>query len=548
MLREFIEQLDKLPQRALVNGVSVDAQKPLIGIISAANQLSSSHNNLDDIVKQVSDGIVSCGANVKVAYVPSVECNAMHGSHAAKYDLPNRDLVANSVELICSNDYFDALVFVASEQNVVAGMLLGAIRLNVPCAFVSQGTASPVRYDKKEHGYSLYFEQIARIKSGKTPYDMISELQSNLPLVSGTDCDSYGANSLNCLLEVAGLAPQGNGTAGAGTVERKKIAFEAGRLAARLFSDKLTPRRILSQAMLTNLCIFDLACGGSSTAQLNLVAIAKELGVRNINFKTIGDLGKCTPVLLSKENPNLCIMTQFHKAGGVYAMAQQLVEGKVIDGDVYVKEDCTLAQAVASVRNNNRNVIRAANNPVKDSAYLRAVSGNLAQEGAFVQYRNTEPVFVGTARVYNNEEMAIDAILHKEIREGNVVVIRAEGAKSGPGMREIYAAPALLSGFGLSDKVAIVTDGRIADIYDGMIVGHITPETSDSDYLTVIQDGDEVEINVLKGRISCNINAKELAQRVKNNTQSMQNYGNFYLKQWSKNCYNALEGCAVKKK
>lgn len=548
MLREFIEQLDKLPQRALINSAAVDAKKPLIGVISAENQLTTSHNSLDELVNQVVQGIVAAGANATVAHIPCVEHNSLHGAHAAKYDLPSRELAANAVELICANDYYDALVFVASEQCLVAGMLIGAIRMNVPCAFVAQGTAAPVRYDKKEYGYSLYFEQIARIKSGKTPYDMISELESNLPIVSGTDCDSYSANSLNCMLEVVGLAPKGNGTAAAGTVERKKIAYSAGQLAARLFSDKFTPRRILTQAMLTNLICFDLACGGSSTAQLNLTAIAKELGVRGIDFKTVGDLGKSTPVLLSKENPNLCLMPQLHKAGGTFAMINRLIEGKVIDGNVYVNEDTTLAEAVSSTRIANNRVIRPIAEPVRNSAQLRTVSGNIAQEGAFVQFRCDEPVFVGNARVYNNEEMAIDAILHKEIKEGNVLIIRAEGVKSGPGMREIYAAPALLKGFGLSEKVAIITDGRIADIYDGIIVGHVTPETTDSAYLTVIQDGDEVEINVPKGRISCSINAKELSQRVKNNTQSVQNYGNTYLKQWSKGCGNALDGCYTKRK
>ena len=547
MLREFIEQLDKLPQKAMVNCVGIDAEKPLIGIISAQSDASTAHKDLDAICSRVKEGILASGASTKSAYVPSIDCTALHGTQSLKYDLPSRDLTANAVELICSNEFFDGLVFVESEPNIVAGMLLGAIRMNIPCAFVCEGTMMPIVYQNKERGFIHFYEQIARIKTGKTPFEAMSEIESNLPLALGTDCERYGANSFNCILEAVGLAVRGNGTAAALSVERKNIAYKTGELAVKLANSKWTPRRLLTQTSLCNMAILDLACGGSSTTMLNLLALAKELGIKNLTFKTIGDMAKSTPLLLNREDENRCIMPQFHNAGGVYAMLKQLLEARLVRGDVYVYDGVSLEQLIEGVTVNNIQVIRPADNSVMGSSRLRAIYGNVAEDGAFVQYRN-EPSFTGTAKVYSNEEMAVDALLHREIRSGDVVVIRGEGPKSGPGMREIYTSLALLKGFELEDKVAVITDGRISDFYDGIAVGHITPESGEQSLFSVLQDGDEIEISVPKGKINCDVKAKELSQRYRDADIGVSNYGNFFLKNWAKTCSSATEGCAYKAK
>ena len=547
MLREFIEQLDKLPQKAMVNCVGIDAEKPLIGIISAQSDVSTAHKDLDAICSRVKEGILASGASTKSAYVPSIDCTALHGTQSLKYDLPSRDLTANAVELICSNEFFDGLVFVASEPNIVAGMLLGAIRMNIPCAFVCEGTMMPIVYQNKERGFIHFYEQIARIKTGKTPFEAMSEIESNLPLALGTDCERYGANSFNCILEAVGLAVRGNGTAAALSVERKNIAYKTGELAVKLANSKWTPRRLLTQTSLCNMAILDLACGGSSTTMLNLLALAKELGIKNLTFKTIGDMAKSTPLLLNREDENRCIMPQFHNAGGVYAMLKQLLEARLVRGDVYVYDGVSLEQLIEGVTVNNIQVIRPADNSVMGSSRLRAIYGNVAEDGAFVQYRN-EPSFTGTAKVYSNEEMAVYALLHREIRSGDVVVIRGEGPKSGPGMREIYTSLALLKGFELEDKVAVITDGRISDFYDGIAVGHITPESGEQSLFSVLQDGDEIEISVPKGKINCDVKAKELSQRYRDADIGVSNYGNFFLKNWAKTCSSATEGCAYKAK
>ena len=547
MLREFIEQLDKLPQKAMVNCVGINPEKPLIGIISAQNDVSFAHKNLGAICERVKEGIVASGATTKIAHVASIDCTALHGTQSMKYDLPSRDLTANAVELLCSNEFFDGLVFVASEPNVVAGMLLGAIRLNIPCAFVCEGTMLPIVHQNKEHGFAHFFEQIARIKTGKTPFEAIEEIESNLPLALGTDCERYGANSFNCILEAVGLAVKGNGTAPALSVERKNIAYKTGELAVKLTASKFTPRRLLTQTSLCNLVTLDLACGGSSTTMLNLIAIARELGIKNLTFDTIGDMAKSTPLLLHCEDERRCIMPQFHKAGGVYGMLKQLLDARLIKGDVFVDDGITLEQTLSNVSVANINVIRPADNSVMGSSRLRVIRGNVAEKGAFAQY-TTESSFTGTAKVYSNEEMAVDALLHREIRSGDVVVIRGEGPQSGPGMREIYSSLALLKGFDLEDKVAVITDGRIPDFYNGIVVGHITPEYGDQSVFSVLQDGDEIEISIPKGKIACDIKAKELTQRQRDADIGVSNYGNFFLKNWAKTCTSAIEGCTYKLK
>ena len=546
MLREFIKQLDKLPQKALTRCVGIDTDKPLIGIISAQNDVSVAHSNLCELAERVKEGVIASGANAKLQHVSTVDCTALRGQ-SAKYDLPSRDLTANSVELICSNEFYDGLVFVASEPNVVAGMLIAAIRLNLPCAFVCGGTMSPIVHQGKEHGLSYFYEQISSIKKGKTSFEAASDIEENLPLVLGTDCERYGSNSFNCLLEAVGLAVRGNGTASAASVERKNIAVKTGELVCELVENKCTPRRLLTSAALTNLVVLDLACGGSSTTMLNLIAVSKELGLKSVSFKSIGDLAKVTPTLLCQEDPNTCIMSQFHKAGGVYAMLKQLLDGKLIKGDVTVGKGQTLQSLLEDVTVLNPNVVRSADNSVMPTARLRVVSGNVAENGALAQYKG-EPTFIGTAKVYANEEMVIDALLHREVKAGNVIVIRGEGPKSGPGMREIYATLALLKGYGLDDKVAVITDGRIADVYNGIVVGHVTPETGERNLFSVLQDGDEIEINVAKGTIKSDVKAKDLAKRYRDSEVSVGNYGNFFLKNWAKTCSTALDGCVYKSK
>ena len=546
MIKEFINQINNLPQKAFAELVGLDVDKPTIGVISAQNELSLADGATDKIVDKVREGILARGGIAKTLHISAIEGNAMYATNAAKYDLPDRELTANVVETLCANNYFDALVFVASRPNTIWGMLLGAIRLNMPCAFVCQGTMSPITYDGKQYGFEFFYRQVARAKVNKKMQEVLANFQAALPTVCGTDCDRYGQNSVSCLLEATGMAVQGNGTAAASSVERQKIAVKTGQLAVKLAQNKCTPRRILTQSMLQNMIRADLACGGSTTTMLGIIAVAKELGVRNVDFKAISEIAKTVPLLLAKPYDGEPPMIALHRAGGMYAVLKQLVCDKIADGEVYTGAGMTLSQLLQNVTVVDSEIVRTKETAANKAATLQVVKGNLAEEGAFVHYK-TEQTFVGKAKVYESEESAIEAILHKEIRDGDVVVIRNEGPQSCPGMREVYMSLALLNETGLADKVAVITDGRIADIYDGIAVGHITPESGNPTAFTVLRDGDSVEISVPKGRIQCDLNAREVQTRLRNHDRGIGNYANAYLKQWSKTCRPATEGCVTDK-
>ena len=547
MLREFIEQLDKLPQKSFSKSTLINPTKPLIGVISAQNDLSATHNQLSIVAQQVCNGVSAAGGTPKVAFVPSVESTILKNEYAGKYELPIRDLVSDAVETICSTGYYDGIVCVASEPNLIAGMLIGVIRVNIPCLFVCQGTATPITFENAEYGYELGFEQIIKIKSGQTTYDKLAQIENSYPICSGTNCNSYSANSFSCILESFGLSFKSNGTAPAGTPERYNIAFETGKLIIDFTSQKCTPRRLINYDSLCNATSIDMSCGGSSTTLLNLIAIAKELGIKNFTLKTISDIGKYTPTLLAKQDNNKCMMPQFHQAGGVYGIIKALYSGKIIKGDVTVGLEDTIEQVANEAKIYNGEVIRTCDNRLYDSSRMRVLYGNVADGGCIVKYNST-PVFSGKAKVYETENMAIDAILHREIKKGDVLVIRGEGPRSCPGMREIYMAAALLQGSELNNEVALITDGRISDVFEGFSVGHITPETGEQSIFSVLQDGDEIEISIPKGKITCEINSRTAQQRLRNMENSPNAFSNAYLKNWAKRCSTASDGCVLKTK
>lgn len=548
MLKEYINQLNKLPQKIFAECVEIDAKKLSIGIICAKSEISLAHKDLDNVCKKVEQGVLQQGATCKTMYVSSIDDTLLRDTATAKYSLPSRDITAHQVELLCATECFDGIVFVASQPNTICGMLLGAIRMNIPCSFVSQGTMSPIVFDGKEYGYNHYAEQIALLKLGKTPYASLQEIEENLPFAFGTDCDSYSDNSFSCLLEVVGLAKRDNSTTQANTIARDKIAVATGELAVALTQNKCTPRRIITPSMLENLVRIDLACGGSTTTLMNLIAISKELSYKNITLKTIGDIAKSTPLLLTKENNNVCLMKQFANAGGILAVAKSLADAELINTKLELADGNTLASVLEQVTISNNSVVHSVDNAVMQQSSLQVVYGNVAEGGAFVRYGESK-TFSGIAKVYSNEEMAVEAILHREIAKGDVVVIHNEGPTSCPGMREITLPFALLKGYRLDKDVAVVTDGRINDGYTGFAVGHVTPETNFQTVFTVLQDGDAIEINVAKGKITCDIKAKEVQQRLRQIDAQIGNYANPFLKNWAKNCDTASNGCvAVDKK
>lgn len=545
MLREIINQLDKLPQKAMLNAIGTDSQNAIVAVIVENSEATLTNANNDILAQQVCSGIRSQNATPHVIKIPALDSTAMNDLAGSRYDLPQRDIVANNIEMLLCTEMFDSVVFVVSQPNVAVGMLLGAVRTTTPCAFVFGGTMTAIEYDGKQCGFVNIARQIPKIKNGEIQIDS-DTIAQNSPLICGTDCERYGQNSIHCVFEALGLSLQGVSTATAQSPQLKRLAFSTGKLALEIAKNKLAPQRLITQNSLTESIVLDLAIEGSSTTMLNILAIAKALSIKQITLDTICDIAKTTPVLLSKQ-ADTPIMLTLQKAGGVYSILKKLRDAKLIKANhtilsgkrmdklldtVTISEDCPLLEP------NDKKT--------KQSANLRVLYGNLAEDGCFCQYHG-EPTFSGVAKVYNGTESVIDALMHREIRPNDVVVIKNEGAKSAPGMREVYLPFAILEGMGLEHSVAVITDGRIPDFYKGIAVGHITPESYDSGLFAVLQDGDDIEISVTKGKISCDISSKELQSRLRklefdtNNT-----FANKYLRNWGKSVSSPNEGCVTK--
>ena len=543
MLREIIEQIEKLPQKTMFNTMLTNTDLPIIGVVVENNEISLTDSNNYEAAKYVCDGVRANNATAKIVSLPSIDCTANNDTAGAKYDLPQRDLVADNVELIASTEMYDGIVFVTSQPNVAAGMLLGAIRLNIPCAFVFGGTMQPINTQGKLHGMVDVCRQITRIKYGKTELNQ-TQVAQNCPPIAGTDCERYGQSSFNCVLEALGLAVSGASTVSAQSYALKQVAFETGKTIVNAANDKLSPRRIITASAMHDAIMADLAIEGCSTTVLNMIAVAKALGIKTFNLKAVGDIAKITPVLLQPQD-NVPIMVNLQQSGGVYAVLKRLYEENFVKCEHITIMGTPLQDSLQNfVVADNSNIKKPSDKNVKQSANLRVLYGNLAEEGCICHYHG-QANFEGVAKVYDSTESAIDAIMHREIRPNDVVVIKNEGPKSAPGMREVYLPFALLEGMELANKVAVITDGRIPDFYKGIAVGHITPESASQSLFAVLQDDDDIEISVTKGKISCDVKAKELQSRLRSFDNASGNYANRYLRKWSKAASNASEGCVT---
>lgn len=546
MLQEILQQLERLSTKLLANKISVDGKKPQICIVSTQNDCSLTNAHIDNVVSFVSNGIASNGGNCHTVHISTLDSNSLPLSTQAKYSLPSRDLIANEIEVIASNQLFDGFVFVGGDNNATAGMLIGAIRVNKPALFVGCGIMSAINYDGKQCGLFDIMSTIGMLKNNKINKEQFSQIEQTAPLVGGFDCNRYGHASFSCMLEAVGLSVRGSSTVIATSPQQNKLAAEAGSQIVQMVVDNITPRKVLTNNALMNGIMTDLACGGCSTTTLNTIAVAKELGIKTINLRTIDELSRTTPLLLvpAKTSP---IMYQLDNAGGIYAVMKQLLVAKLLKNDAIRYDNKEIGSVVESTKVLDANVVVTYNKTTSSSSTLRVLYGNVANGGCMCHYHDNNS-FVGKAKVYNNQEAVIDALMHKEIKAGDVVVILNEGVDSGIGMQEIMLPLAIIEGMGLSSKVAVLTDGRISDGYSGIAIGHITPETADNSIFAVLQDGDEIEISIPKGKVNCDIKAKELAQRVKQLYSDGGGFSTTFLRNWSRTTSGPMEGCIAKSK
>lgn len=509
------------PARSLLNALGFtpeEIRKPLIGIVSGYNEIVPGHIDLDKISDAVKLGVAEAGGT-PVVFPAIAVCDGLAMGHIGmKYSLVSRDLIADSTEAMAIAHQFDGLVMIPNCDKTVPGMLMAAARINIPTVVVSGGPmlAGHVRGEKTS--LSSMFEAVGANAAGKMDDETLDCFENGACPTCGSCSGMYTANSMNCLTEALGMGLRGNGTIPAVYSERRKLAKRAGYTVMELVRKDVRPRDIMTRESILNALTVDMALGCSTNSMLHLPAIAHEIG---FDF----DIAFANPI--SEQTPNLCHLApaghhyieELNEAGGVYAVMHELAKKGLIHEDCLTVSGKTIGQAIAGAVNLNPEVIRPVENPYSEKGGLAVLTGNMAPDGSVVKRSAVAPQMMrheGPARVFDCEEDAIKAIKGGKIVSGDVVVIRYEGPKGGPGMREMLNPTSAIAGMGLGESVALITDGRFSGASRGASIGHVSPEAAVGGPIALIEEGDIIEIDIPAMRLNVRVSEQEMADRKAN--------------------------------
>lgn len=506
------------PHRSLLSASGYtpeELKRPLVGIVSSYNEIVPGHINLDKIVDAVKMGVSMAGGTPMVFPAIAV-CDGIAMGHVGmKYSLVTRDLIADSTEAMALAHQFDALVMVPNCDKNVPGLLMAAARINIPTVFVSGGPMLAGRIKGEKHSLSAMFEAVGAYAAGNISEADLSEYENKVCPTCGSCSGMYTANSMNCLTEVLGMGLKGNGTIPAVYSERIRLAKQAGMKVMELLEKKICPLDIMTEKAILNALTVDMALGCSTNSMLHLPAIAHEIGMDfEIDF--------ANPI--SEKTPNLChlapagptYMEDLNEAGGVFAVMNELDKLGLIHTDCMTVTGNTVGENIKDSMNLDENVIRPVSNPYSQTGGLAVLKGNLAPDGSVVKRSAVVDemlVHEGPARVFDCEEDAIQAIKAGRIVSGDVVVIRYEGPKGGPGMREMLNPTSAIAGMGLGSSVALITDGRFSGASRGASIGHVSPEAAVGGPIALIEEGDLIQIDIPGLRLSVSVTDEELARR-----------------------------------
>lgn len=552
MSKELAQGIEKAPQRSLFKALGLtdeEIARPLIAIISAHSEVVPGHMNLDKITEAVKAGIYSAGGTPIV--IPSIGvCDGIAMGHAGmKYSLPSRELIADSVETMLIGHAFDGAVLVPNCDKIVPGMLMGAARVNIPTLMVSGGPMESGIYKGNKVSLTSMFEAVGSVKAGSMNADDLKALESCACPGCGSCCGMYTANSMNCLSEALGIALPYNGTILAVSSERLRLTKKAGTQIMKLVSNSITPKMILTKQAFMNALALDMAIGASTNSILHLFAIANECGIE-LNLDMVQAISDKTPNLCKLSPASNFDMADLGRAGGIMAILFQLASKGLIDGTALTVTNKPLSRSYNNVEIIDKEVIHSIDSPISPIGGIAVLKGNIADEGAVVKRSAVAPemmVFTGKAKVFDCEEDAVSAIMGSKIKAGDVVVIRYEGPKGGPGMREMLTPTSALAGMGLDKTVALITDGRFSGATRGAAIGHVCPEAYVGGKIGLIQDGDKIEIDIPKGRLNLDINAKEMQARTKKWKPKDINFSG-YLLRYSNLVTSASKGAIFKTK
>ncbi len=510
--------MQQAPHRSLFHALGLteeEMNRPLVGIVSSYNEIVPGHMNLDKIVEAVKLG-VSMAGGTPIVFPAIAVCDGIAMGHVGmKYSLVTRDLIADSTEAMAMAHQFDALVMVPNCDKNVPGLLMAAARVNVPTVFVSGGPMLAGHVKGKKRSLSSMFEAVGSYAAGIMTEEDVKEFENKVCPTCGSCSGMYTANSMNCLTEALGMGLPGNGTIPAVYSERIKLAKKAGMQVMEMLKKNIRPRDIMTEQAFMNALTVDMALGCSTNSMLHLPAIAHEAGVE-LNVDIANEVSARTPNLCHLAPAGPTYMEDLNEAGGVYAVMNELSKKNLLNLDGMTVTGRTVGENIAPCRNLNPEVIRPVENPYSETGGIAILKGNLAPDSGVVKRSAVAPemlVHEGPARVFDCEEDAIEAIKSGRIVAGDVVVIRYEGPKGGPGMREMLNPTSAIAGMGLGSSVALITDGRFSGASRGASIGHVSPEAAVGGPIALVEEGDIIRINIPENRLDVDVSGEEMEQR-----------------------------------
>ncbi|MCY1714111.1 dihydroxy-acid dehydratase [Caproiciproducens galactitolivorans] len=510
-----------VPQRALFHALGLtdeELERPLIGIVSSQNEIVPGHMNLDKIVEAVKTG-VSMAGGTPIVFPAIAVCDGLAMGHRGmKYSLITRELIADSTEAMALAHAFDALVMVPNCDKNVPGLLMAAARLNIPAIFVSGGPMLAGRVDGQKTSFSSVSEASGAYHAGKITKEKLLEFENRVCPTCGSCSGMYTANSMNCLTEVLGMGLKGNGTIPAVYSQRLQLAKHAGMQIMELLKKNIRPRDIMTEGAFRNALTIDMALGCSTNSMLHLPAIAHECGI-SLNLDIANEISDKTPNLCHLAPAGHTYMEDLNEAGGVYAVMKEISKLGLLQTDLITCTGKTVGENIADSVNLDPEVIRPVENPYSKTGGIAVLRGNLAPDSCVVKRSAVAPEMLkheGPARVFDSEEEAIEAITSGKIVPGDVVVIRYEGPKGGPGMREMLNPTSAIMGIGLGGSVALITDGRFSGATRGAAIGHVSPEAAVGGNIALVQEGDLIQIDIMANTINFVISDEELKKRREN--------------------------------
>ena len=545
----FCEGTDKAPARSLFNALGLTAEemkRPLVGIVSSYNEIVPGHMNIDKIVEAVKLGVAMAGGTPAVFPAIAV-CDGIAMGHVGmKYSLVTRDLIADSTECMALAHHFDALVMIPNCDKNVPGLLMAAARINVPTVFVSGGPMLAGRVKGNKTSLSSMFEAVGAYTAGRIDKDEFEEFENKVCPTCGSCSGMYTANSMNSLTEVLGMGLRGNGTIPAVYSERLRLAKHAGMKVMEMYRRNIRPLDIMTHDAFMNALTVDMALGCSTNSMLHLPAIAHECGVE-IDLDIANKLSAVTPNLCHLAPAGHVYMEDLNEAGGVYAVMNELNKKGLIKTGCMTVTGRTVGENIEGVKNKDTSVIRPIDDPYSETGGIAVLRGNLAKDGCVVKRSAVVPemlVHTGPARVFDCEEDAQAAILGGKIFKGDVVVIRYEGPKGGPGMREMLNPTSAIQGMGLGSDVALITDGRFSGASRGASIGHVSPEAADGGIIGIVEEGDMISIDIPNYKLELLVDDAEIERRMKNFTPKKKELKG-YLKRYAALVSSAAKGAIL---